>query len=212
MNAETTTSPEQDAVRMLILLAFAGQEPARDAPADSVREMRAESRLHALDFWLRNPDYLAYELLTQYRESQRSDLALVRTAHSVMEDDELELRTIPMLRFLFGAYEELDESFSLLTAYDLAYVVRRPPAEQRRRDFYLTSAGALFVERLPTRAAVLGWYVERARLVASVAGDRGGDELKQRQKQQTKYRLTRWGNRIGTIAELVRDEIAQELG
>jgi hypothetical protein len=50
------------------VLGAAGGPVGDDAPAGAVAELRAESRLHALDFWLRNPDYLAYELLNQYRD------------------------------------------------------------------------------------------------------------------------------------------------
>src|SRR4051794_10725037 len=60
------TSAEQDALRLLILLGAADGPVGDDAPTGAVAELRAESRLHALDFWLRNPDYLSLELLTQY--------------------------------------------------------------------------------------------------------------------------------------------------
>jgi hypothetical protein len=65
---ERRTSAEQDAVRLLVVLGAAGGPVGDDAPAGAVAELRAESRLHALDFWLRNPDYLGYELLNQYRD------------------------------------------------------------------------------------------------------------------------------------------------
>ncbi|HWK24915.1 MAG TPA: hypothetical protein VNS09_00020 [Solirubrobacter sp.] len=173
-------------------------------------ELRAESRLHAPDFWLRNPDYLAYELLSQYRDGGRQEPELLDAARKVLDDGEVDVRTFPMLRYLFGADEEIDEAFSLLGAYDLARVMRRPASEQRRRDFYLMPAGRTFLDALPERVPELAWYMKRAALVAQVAGDRGGDALKQHQKQQTEYRLTRWGQRIGSIAADVAAELEQE--
>jgi hypothetical protein len=207
---ERRTSAEQDAVRLLVVLGAAGGPVGDDAPAGAVAELRAESRLHALDFWLRNPDYLAYELLNQYRDGGRQQRELLDAARGVLADGEVDVRTFPMLRYLFGAYEEIDEAFSLLGAYDLARVVRRPASEHRRRDFYLMPPGRTLLDTLPERAAELTWYMERAALVAKVAGDRGGDALKQHQKQQTEYRLTRWGQRIGSIAADIAAELEQE--
>ncbi len=197
-------------MRLLVILGAAAGQVGEGAPDGAVAELRAESRLHALDFWLRNPDYLAHELLTQYRDGDRQDCALLQAAREVLNDGEVDVRTFPMLRYLFGAYEEIDEAFSLLGAYDLARVVRQPASDRRRRDFYLMPRGRAFLDTLSERAPELSWYMERAKLVAQVAGDRGGDALKQHQKEQTEYRRTRWGQRIGSIAADVAMELEQE--
>lgn len=54
----------QDAVRILFLLDHCPQ-PDSECPAhpDAVAVLRGQKKLQALDFWLRNPDYLADELL-----------------------------------------------------------------------------------------------------------------------------------------------------
>ncbi len=210
MTQERQTSNEQDALRLLIVLAAAAGPVSPGAPPGAVGELHAESRLQALDFWLRSPDYLAHELLALYRAGGRSDKTLLVQARQVLQDDQLDLRTFPMLRYLFGAWEEISNPFSLLSSYDLARVVRQGRDQMRRRDFFLMPKGRSFIDALPTKAPELSWYVERAALVARVAGDRGGDALKQQQKLQREYRLTKWGRRIGPITELVADELAQE--
>src|SRR5690348_11788182 len=59
-----TTTREQDAVRLLMLLRHVGEDDLPpEAPPASVRWISGEQRLQAMDFWLRNPDYLADELL-----------------------------------------------------------------------------------------------------------------------------------------------------
>lgn len=111
-----TTSVYQDAVRLLLLIAAAAEPlPVRrspDAPPDAVAILRSQVLLQKLDFWLRNPDYLADELISRFERDRNSeDLALAR---DILESDEPEIRSYQMLRHLFGAYEPLDEALSVL--------------------------------------------------------------------------------------------------
>jgi len=54
--------------------------------------VHAEKRLQALDFWRRNPDYLASEILNHY-EADPLQKALLKMAELVMAGDEPE--TLP---------------------------------------------------------------------------------------------------------------------
>jgi hypothetical protein len=201
--AGLSTTRQQDAVRLLVLLYVCGIRPAPDPPRDdAVAAILAESRVQALDFWLRNPDYLALELLELHAEAP--DASLVSAAELLVEDQE---RHFPTMRHFFGAYSELDAALNLLRCYALAWDVRRQPALRRRRDVYLLRAGEdLLVTKLGTQPD-LGWYVQRAHLVARVAGDRRGRALKDHQKRLENYRDIRWGQRI----EPVRDAVLQRL-
>ena len=122
----------QDAVRLLLLLNTAS-EPVSDplpeeAPAGSVGVVRGQVRLQKLDFWVRNPDYLANELLDRYEsDGDETDLALAR---QILESDEPELRSYPMLRHLFGAYEPLDEALAVLATPGLAFARRHGGVRQ----------------------------------------------------------------------------------
>ncbi|WP_413769089.1 hypothetical protein, partial [Rhodococcus pyridinivorans] len=64
-------STGQTAARILIILDKLGQIPtaseAQSFPT-AVNVIRAMSRLAKLDFWLRNPDYLADELITDVEQ------------------------------------------------------------------------------------------------------------------------------------------------
>jgi hypothetical protein len=156
-----------------------------------------------LDFWLRNPDYLALELLELH--GRKPDPTLVAQARSLVEDD---VRHFPTMRHLFGAYTELDGALNLLRCYDLAWEVRRPPALHNRRDIYLLSKGEnLLLTRLSSHPG-LAWYMARAELVAKVAGDRGGRELKDYQKRLGNYRDIRWGETIEPVREMVLERLA----
>jgi hypothetical protein len=83
-----------------------------DAPEGTVAVLRGQMLLQALDFWLRNPDYLADELLKRYEAE--GDLDDLTRAGEILDSDEPEVRSYPMLRYLFGAYEPLDEALSVL--------------------------------------------------------------------------------------------------
>jgi hypothetical protein len=76
-----------------------------------VLAVRSELRLQALDFWPRNPDYLADELVTEV-EAGRVDPSYLDVASSLLTDSESLLRHYPMPRWLYGAYEPLDDAFA----------------------------------------------------------------------------------------------------
>jgi len=68
-------STSQAAARIFFLLDRLGQEPTEADLAifpSAVRVIRATSRLAKLDFWLRNPDYLANEPLNDVEDGQLS--------------------------------------------------------------------------------------------------------------------------------------------
>jgi hypothetical protein len=208
MDDEAVSWPEQDAVRLLMLLHVAADSSmTTPAPEDAQACIAGEMRLQAMDFWLRYPDYLAWELLDEV--DRGGDRALVREASRILSAaEEPDLRTVPMLRWRHGAWEPLDDRLSLLASYGLAIAVRRGEQLAGRRDFYLLPAGRAAAIDLLARVSQLGWYEDRARLVRLVAGDLGGDELKARQKTVWEYRDTRWQHRIAGIRPKVRERLA----
>jgi hypothetical protein len=198
------TSHLQDAVRILVLLHACGdRRDLADAPhGDAVAVIRAESRLQALDFWLRNPDYLAYEVLDNFEE--RGDVADIELARDLLAD---EVRAFPALRHLYGAYTEIDRAMGVLRSLLLAWDVRRAPAVRRRRDIYLLPAGQSLIDDAIQQADDLAWYVDRAQIVATVAGPQRGRALKDHQKRLTEYRDIAWGAAIEPIADRVRERL-----
>jgi hypothetical protein len=202
------TSPEQDAVRLLVLLHVAADSSiAEPAPETAVTCVAGEMRVQAMDFWLRNPDYLAWALLDT--SDTTGDTSLVAEAARILSaEEEPDLRTVPMLRWRYGAWEALDDRLSLLASYGLAVDVRRGENLGGRRDIYLLEDGRQVIVRLLDEVPELRWYEDRARLVRIVAGDAGGEELKARQKSVWEYRDTRWQDRIAGIRPKVRERLA----
>ncbi|WP_331756512.1 hypothetical protein [Streptomyces microflavus] len=201
----------QDAVRILFLLDHCLQP---DTPCavhpDAVAVLRGQKKLQALDFWLRNPDYLADELLN-VAESERvlPGIDPAGQARTLLAGDEPDLESYPMVRWRFGAYEQLDDALGLLLSHALIGVdaVGTPP-EIDRWDYCLLPAGRLTADELRQGEPDLVWYDARAALVLLVAGDRSGSALKDAQYAQAEYERTQLGDDISGISDRVRARLA----
>lgn len=100
----------QSAVRLLACIC-AAVEPVEGSEfgQDVIGILRAQSRLQALDFWIRYPDYLANELLNEFEKGgSTDDLELARR---IFDDREPDLRRVPMIRYHFGAFEPCTTRF-----------------------------------------------------------------------------------------------------
>jgi hypothetical protein len=202
-----TPSVMQHAIRLLVILDGCGEPVKQGDPDGSVAVIRAELRLQALDFWLRNPDYLAGELLTKIEAGQLPETYLP-TVEELLESPEPDLHWYPMPRWHHGAYEAIDDAFSVLSAYGLALVRRLGGIKKAARSqFFLTAAGQQAVVGLAVEP-VLRWYTEQVKLVALVAGDDNGSTLKTRQYEQAEYARTQLGVHIAPIHAGVRKRLS----
>lgn len=207
---ERSTSVLQDAVRLLLLIHTAAepleQPISADAPPNSVAVLRSQVLLQKLDFWVRNPDYLADELLTRFEnEGDERDLAM---AGDILDSDQPEVRSYPMLRHLFGAYEPLDEALAVLAAPGLVLRRRRGvPGHVTQHDYYLTSAGRTNAEAIVATAPAFGYYVERTRLVVDLAAGKRGSALRDIQYLQAEYADAQLGSYIAGISERARKRL-----
>ncbi|WP_370942389.1 hypothetical protein AB5J62_25120 [Amycolatopsis sp. cg5] len=197
----------QHAIRLLVLLSECGEPTVDGDPVGAVRAVRSELKLQAMDFWMRNPDYLADQLVTLVEAGKISD-SFLDTARSLLKDPEPDLRWYPMPRWFFGAYEQLDDAFALLETYGLATLKRtgQPGRQSLRNQFYLTQNGADATVELAADP-ILGWYTRQVKLVSMVAGDDAGQRLKDRQYEQATYANTELGLDIAPIAPRVLERL-----
>ncbi len=189
----------RDALRLLFVIDAAGV-PVNDSSDPSVVSiLRSESRLLALDFWMRNPDYLAGELIDLYEET--GDQAWLDAAQAIFQAEEPDLRRVPMIRYFFGAYERLDDALAVLRSRDLIRITGKKSQQNKvlETDFLLTKRGRETCQTAVQQEPVLGWYANRAALVAKVAGDRGGSALKALQYERASYAETALGGVIPSI-------------
>lgn len=192
----------RDALRILFII-LSGSSAFKDAShPDHDRVFAGESRLQALDFWVRYPDYLADEMLSQYEKGGNPSLLI--QARSMFDKEEPNLRKIPMLRRYFGAYEPLDTSLGILKSRGLVLPRTRTAVDGKSSHDFLTGAFARTkCDEIVSSFPVLEWYRARTELVLKVAQGRGGFELKKRQHAQKEYHEAQSGDLIPTIAERV---------
>ncbi|MFY0406520.1 hypothetical protein [Solicola sp. PLA-1-18] len=197
----------QHAIRLLVLLRVCGDPVGGSDAAGTAQVIRSERRLQALDFWLRNPDYLADELVTAV-EAGMLDAGYLAVAEGLLTDPEPAWHHYPMPKWFYGAYEEVDDAFAILQAYGLGLVRRRGvPPKPLRNQFFLTELGGEKADELAA-TDVLSWYSQQAQLVHQVAGTDSGTKLKERQYLQDKYADAVWGTTIGSISEQVIQRLA----
>ena len=191
-------NPYRDALRVLFIIR-AGGSPPEPPMHDVVSIFRGEARLHAFDFWIRNPDYFAAELLDLFEAS--GDVALLKAVESIFTNEEPDLRRLPMIRYFFGAFDRLDDSLSLLRSRELIQITGVKHSQKvKETDFLLTDRGEQFCLTCLKEAPPLHWYSERAQLVAWIAGDRSGSALKHKQYERASYAETSIGGIIPSIA------------
>ncbi len=109
----------QHALRIPMLLDRTGEDAADGDPPAAVKAVRSELRLQTMDFWMRNRDYLADEIVSQVEEGKRPDSCL-QVAQGLLEDAEPDRHYYPMSRWFYGAYEAIDDAMALLETYGLA--------------------------------------------------------------------------------------------
>ncbi|MBW4980462.1 hypothetical protein ABWH88_04135 [Marinobacter adhaerens] len=204
----TIRSPHRDALRILFVLR-AGGSSIEPPTAEHALIFKGEARLQAFDFWMRNPDYLAAELLDLFIETK--DKSYYEAAQAIIDDEEPDLRRVPMTRYFFGAYERLDDALSLLRSRDLVRISGIKGANNKvlETDFVLTKAGYDICSAAVSQEPILSWYAKRSKLVAKVAGSMGGTALKQKQYQRASYAETKLGGIIPPITEEVRLRLTQ---
>lgn len=196
----------RNALRILFILVKGSRPYSGEPVAGYDRVFEGETKVQALDFWVRYPDYLADELLSLYeRTGEREYLDL---AERIFAEEEPDLRRVPMLRRYFGAYEPLDTVLSMLKCRELVLPRSlRMQTGNDRHNFLVGPKARGLLDRVVTDLPELGWYDQRVDLVLRVAAGRGGYELKARQHEQKEYHDAATGDLIPTTAERVRKRL-----
>lgn len=190
---------------MLFILARAG-EPLTQTATESgaLAVVGSQKKLQKMDFWVRNPDHLAYALLEAYRE--QGDAGLLIQAKSIAGSEEPEIRRDAMLKYLYGAYEPLDTALAPLLSYGLARMVRDVNTKQRK--YFLLPKGLEVADRMAEELPEAKWYSERSALVGEFCKDKSGDQLAKWQYSHPSYAGAKNGETIASIAQEVRQRIA----
>lgn len=208
-------SVEVDAARLLLILTHFAQ-----APDDAVRALRCwpgrsitrhftpEYYLQKLDFLVRYPSYLAYELIELHALGVPAAIdrgAVQRIIQQVVNDREPEYRTMPFRKFWRGAYESIDRVEAWWYARELVFI----GMEQRggaatpgrpQKHFFLTELGETTAERLIAQVEHARWYDERIRLLHQFYGGLAPAAVKDLQYSHVPYRMAQLNWHIPDLA------------
>ena len=202
----TQRTPHQDALRILYIF-LAGAEERKPGADGCERVFKGNTRLYAFDFWIRNPDYFADELLDLFDATHEQRYLTLAT--KIFEDNEPSIRRFPMIRYRFGAYERIDDALAILVSRGLIRIDgRKTVSTVSETNFYLLPDAVILGKDITKHYPGLSWYPERAALVAEVAAKRKGAELKKRQYQRIEYAETQLGGVIPAVTERVRERLA----
>jgi len=200
------TSVYQDAIRLLFILVNGSEEFIDESDSNIKGIFRGKARLYAMDFWVRYPDYFANELLQKYIELK--EIRYFELAEKIFENDEPDLRNVPMIRFLFGAYEKLDNTLAILVSKGLIKQSgKKTNTNIHQLDFLLSDKAFEVINKAKDEFPILNWYQERTLLINEIAGAKGGTALKEKQYEQIEYAKTKLGGIIPSIKEDVQIEL-----
>jgi hypothetical protein len=105
-------SQYRDRLRILLIIYFFSEDYHDASTPHWVKVFRSEVKIQKIDFLIRYPDYLCFEILELMVGSKFSPEEIKTVVMSIFLDDEPEVRREDMLRYLFGAYEYLSDLYT----------------------------------------------------------------------------------------------------
>lgn len=212
---EITQSPYRERLRVLLILYFFSEDYVNEENASLVKVFRSEVKIQKIDFLIRYPSYLCFELLQLYEDVGRPDFATTRRIVStIFMNNEPQLKTDEMRRFFYGAYEELDNVISFLSSIGLVVFQKKKNVALKdiQKEYFLTAYAVEVIEKGLSTVAPAQWYFDRCAVIKQFFGDLAGSELKNRQYAIEEYRDTPLGTYILDIEHQVKEKYQQLFG
>ncbi|PLR99044.1 hypothetical protein [Bacillus sp. T33-2] len=190
-----TQNTYRDKLRILLILYFFSENISEysEFHPEYVKVFKSEVKIQKIDFLIRYPDYLANELLNLIEEKEVGKEKIKQHVKDIFSSEEPELRREDMLRYFFGAYEELDYIISFLVSFGFIKFESRRNISGRIFDklYYLSQYGVDKIEKeILIDLEKANWYQQRMLLIKEYFGDLSGTELKIRQYEYEQYRTT----------------------
>jgi len=208
MELESNIRRFKDRLRIFFILYFFADDFSDPAQPKFKKLFKSEIRIQKIDFLIRNPDYLAYELLNVAKTDAVKKIEIKNTITAIFNSKEPSIRRLEMERFFFGAYEDIDDVISFLKSIDFIDFSSKKSSDFRtiEKQYFITDlAVSKFENTMPTLNA-LKWYMDRCELIKKYFGDLTGTQLKIAQYQIKEYRNTTHNNYIGSIQGIVEEE------
>jgi hypothetical protein len=206
---------EVDAARLLLVLSKFAQEIDDETrfltcfPERSVvAHFTPEYLLQKLDFLLRYPKYLAYELIELHHQgisSAKDRDQVIEAVKSIYGEEEMVPRTQHFRKFWRGAYERIDRVEAWWHSRELVYTdCERRGSYGPKKHFFLTQKGLDEASRLPEEVSDARWYADRISLIHCYFGELKASQIKELQYQHLPYRQAQLDE---MIPDLTQEEI-----
>jgi len=198
----------KDRIRIFLILYFFSEDFLEPNKPLLKKVFRSEMRIQKIDFLVRNPDYLAFELLNIVRKDELKKEEIKHVVKNIFQNNEPVLRRLEMERFFFGAYEDIDDVISFLKSIGFIDFSSKKSSDLKTVDklYFITDLAVnkmgINISSLPA----LTWYVDRCTLIKKYFGDMSATQLKVAQYQIDEYRDTSYKSYIGSIKGLVVEE------
>ncbi len=214
MDESTLIRQYKDRVRIFLIIYFFSEE-YKDSENPSYKKLlKSESKIQKIDFLIRNPDYLSYELLLFARDGKFETGTIKNIVKSIFVNNEPDLKRLEMEKFFFGAYEDIDDVISFLKSINFIDFSSKKAVNLRtvEKYYYVTDYAIEKVEPQLKDGLSLLWYVERCKLIKKYFGDLSGTQLRILQYKIDEYKNTSYNEYIGSIQEKVNKEYYQLFG
>ena len=214
METEEKIRQYKDRLRIFLILSSFSDEYSDSANPALKKLFKSEIRIQKIDFLLRNPDYLSYELLNIAKTDVSKKEEIKLKVKEIFDDKEPVIRRLEMERFFFGAYEDIDDVISFLTGVGFIEFSSKKSSDFRtiEKRYYITEYAVQKLQTVLPTLPALKWYMERCDLIKKYFGDLSGSELKVAQYRIKEYRNTTYNNYIGSIQNLMREEFLNLYG
>lgn len=204
----------KDRIRIFFIIYFFS-EPYNDQQcADCCRVLHTEVKIQKVDFLIRNPDYLCFELLELCNRDDIDKKEIKEVIKNIFYSHEPQIRRLEMERFFFGAYEDIDHVIAFLVSITfIRYKSQRNSVlKLTEKSYYVTNLADEKIRSIMDDAPHLKWYMERCLLIKKHFGEYSGTQLKNLQYKIDRYRDTTYREYIQDIEDLVRQKYYVEFG
>lgn len=198
----------KDRLRIFLIL-FIFSETYSDPDLPNIRRIfKSEQRIQKIDFLLRNPDYLSYELLNIAKKDTSLKDEICDVVKNIFDNKEPIFKRLEMERFFFGAYEDIDNVIAFLKSIDFIDFSSKKRIDLKtiEKKYFITQCAIdKYDSTIKTLPTIL-WYVDRCNLIKKYFGNLNGSQLRIAQYTIPEYRNTSYHEYINDIQKTVKLE------
>lgn len=204
----------KDRIRIFFIIYFFGEDYKGTEHSKCCKVLHTEVKIQKLDFLLRNPDYLAYELLELLENGDVDKTEIRDVIKDIFAEKEPEIRRLEMEKFFFGAYEDIDQVIAFLVSCGFIQYVSKCDNKLRviKKSYFVTREAENKMKENLKSIDALNWYIMRCALIKRYFGDYSGTKLKALQYQIDEYKNTSYKEYINDIQALVKQKYYEEFG